>query len=234
MCTNEITHLWDLPPVRSPTNIAQRTLWKSFILLPLFGQTCFLKKLDFVIKKCEKGFSKKGVFHQEDFPPMGFSTKGFFHQWGLPPILLREVLKKSYFVTTFQSNRFLKKSYFVTTFWSNRFFKKFRFCYERKGFQKGSFFTKEVFHQRDFSPRSFPPMISPTNEITHQWDLPPILLREVCEKVLFCYHFLVKHVLKKVRFCYWKMWERIFKKGSFPTKSIFHQGVFPPILLQEV
>ena len=44
-------------------------------------QTYFLKKFDFVIKKCEKGFSKKGVFHQEDFPPMGFSTKGFFHQF---------------------------------------------------------------------------------------------------------------------------------------------------------
>ena len=104
--TNEITHLWDLPPVRSPTNIAKRSLWKSFILLTLFGQTCFLKKLDFVIKKCEKGFSKKGVFHQEDFPPMVFSTKGFSHQWGLLPILLREVKKRSYFVTTFQSNGF--------------------------------------------------------------------------------------------------------------------------------
>ena len=40
-----------------------------------FWSNKFLKtKLDFVTNKCEKIFSKKGVFHQGDFPPMRSPT----------------------------------------------------------------------------------------------------------------------------------------------------------------
>ena len=65
-----------------PTNFATIFFSKVLFCYHFLGKhVFFLKKLDFVMKKCEKRFSKKGVF-----PPRGFSTNGIFHKGVFPPM----------------------------------------------------------------------------------------------------------------------------------------------------